>query len=161
MAFRTAIVLVLIAAASIVSQPTRGDAQSTQASQATSVTAPSPGQLQLESGLGKLSVPELVNTNVFTGRVSHTDGEQFMSILVLLLGIIVLTMEYLLLRRMTAGPEEALCVIAVTLIIVAALFTIVGTFNVSQITPVIGLLGTIAGYLIGKDSLRPQERSTP
>ena len=38
------------------------------------------------------------------------------------------------------------------LIIIGALFLIVAGYSEQQISPVIGLLGTIAGYILGKDS---------
>lgn len=39
----------------------------------------------------------------------------------------------------------------VVLVIIASLFVVVAGYTEQQITPVIGLLGTIVGYVLGKD----------
>jgi hypothetical protein len=47
-------------------------------------------------------------------------------------------------------PAEILKTFGIPLIIVAAVFVVIPGLNANQLTPVIGLLGTIAGYLLGK-----------
>lgn len=44
------------------------------------------------------------------------------------------------------------------LIIVAAVFLIVAGYTETQIVPVIGLLGTIAGYMLGKEHSKSKKK---
>lgn len=62
--------------------------------------------------------------------------------------IIVGLMTYLI--RIGRNGESVLRAFGVPMIIGAAVFLVVAGFSEHQITPVIGLLGTIAGYLLGK-----------
>lgn len=75
-----------------------------------------------------------------------------LSILVLVFGCIVLIIEYLQLRAIRVTAEDSLRIYAVTLIIVATLFSITAGFDAVQVAPAMGLFGTIAGYLLGKRS---------
>ena len=54
----------------------------------------------------------------------------------------------LLWRRRNA--EQVLRTFGILVIIFAAIFLVIAGYSDSQITPVIGLLGTIAGYLLGR-----------
>ena len=76
---------------------------------------------------------------------------------ILVFGILViLIMAYLVLKE--RNTTFVLRAFGVPLIIVAAIFLVVTGYSQDQIAPVIGLLGTIAGYLLGS---RPdQERPT-
>ena len=72
----------------------------------------------------------------------------------LVFALIVLgLMTFLIIRTERVGP--ILRAFGVPLIITAAAFLIVTGFSDQQISPVIGLLGTIAGYLLGKTDDRP------
>ena len=67
----------------------------------------------------------------------------------LLYGLITLgLMTFLLYKKKSA--EAILRTFGVTLIITAAVFLVVAGYSESQISPVMGLLGAIAGYLLGK-----------
>ena len=70
----------------------------------------------------------------------------------------------LLWRRRNA--EQVLRTFGILVIIFAAIFLVIAGYSDSQITPVIGLLGTIAGYLLGRrieptppEQLAPQDPS--
>jgi len=76
--------------------------------------------------------------------------EFWLSAEVLIFGFAVLVAEFLLLRRAKLTAEETLRVYAVSLIIIGTLFAITAGFDSNQIAPAMGLLGTIAGYLLGK-----------
>ena len=72
-----------------------------------------------------------------------------LSVLVFVL-IIVGLMTYLI--RIGRNGGSVLRALGVPMIIGAAVFLVVAGFSEHQITPVIGLLGTIAGYLLGKST---------
>lgn len=71
---------------------------------------------------------------------------------VLIFTCIVLLMSTVLLWRQRATPMHVLRLFGiVTIIGVSALLLVVGYSN-EQLTPIIGLFGAIAGYLLGKES---------
>jgi hypothetical protein len=81
----------------------------------------------------------------------------------LIFAIIVLGLMTFLIMR-TRRVEPILRAFGVPLIITAAVFLVVTGFSNQQISPVVGLLGTLAGYLLGKtdDHHRsPQEEHQP
>jgi hypothetical protein len=78
-----------------------------------------------------------------------TESMMTLSLSVLVFGVITyILITYLI--RIGKGPELVLRAFGVPLIIVAAVFLVVAGYTEQQIAPVIGLLGTIAGYLLGK-----------
>jgi Flp pilus assembly protein TadB len=66
--------------------------------------------------------------------------------------IILLACVTILLRREAehVSPEQLLRTFGILVIIFAAIFLVIAGYSDTQITPVIGLLGTIAGYLLGR-----------
>lgn len=75
--------------------------------------------------------------------------ESNLSMLVLAFGIITIFSEVYLIKTNKIDSNNAIKFIIVTLIITGALFLITAGYD-TQISPVLGLLGTIAGYLLGK-----------
>ena len=69
---------------------------------------------------------------------------------IFLFGLTVLFLMSFLLLRSNRQPISILRTFCVPLIIVAALVLVVTGYSQDQMAPVIGLLGTIAGYLLGK-----------
>jgi hypothetical protein len=63
-----------------------------------------------------------------------------------------MTMSSAFLIHSGKGAESVLRIFGTILIIITSLFLVVAGYNNEQIAPVIGLLGTIAGYLLVKES---------
>lgn len=82
-----------------------------------------------------------------TNAASPTANTLSISVLVFVL-LIVGIMTYLI--RAGRKADDVLRALGVPMIIGAAVFLVVTGFSQNQISPVIGLLGTIAGYLLGK-----------
>jgi hypothetical protein len=57
-------------------------------------------------------------------------------------------------KRYIVGPNVTK-LFGVTLIIVTASILIISGFSADEIAPIVGLLGTIAGYLLGKSEAKP------
>lgn len=77
---------------------------------------------------------------------------QFLAIGVLGFSCVALIMATALLWRSGAPPHQVLRVFGViTILGFSALLLVVG-YNNEQLTPIVGLFGAIAGYLLGKDS---------
>ncbi|GAB3924574.1 hypothetical protein GCM10028827_12760 [Mucilaginibacter myungsuensis] len=69
--------------------------------------------------------------------------------LVLGFGIITIFLEVYLIKTNKIDANNSIKFIILTLIITGTLFLITAGYD-AQLTPVLGLLGTIAGYLLGK-----------
>jgi len=82
-----------------------------------------------------------------------------LSSMILLFGIIVFAlMTYLVNKK--HNPNDILRIFALPLIVVSSIFLIVVGYSQEQIAPVIGLLGTIAGYLLGSKSNKADKEDT-
>ena len=120
--------------------------------------------------LSAVSAPQEGNTTkVDTAQVDSLNGNegiknqgnetdkstgQDMTILILGFGLLVIIGELIMVKKMKARwtPYSVIRMLGLTLIIISALALVAGSEVETQITAVIGLLGTLAGYLLGKDS---------
>ena len=82
----------------------------------------------------------------------RADDAMTISASVLMFGVLVMVLMTVALRRTDLQPDAVLRLFGTTIIIVGALFLIVAGYTETQMGPVMGLLGTIAGYLLGKNS---------
>src|ERR1700716_1769398 len=73
--------------------------------------------------------------------------EFLLSCEILIFGLLVLVLLYVLLKSRRASPDDILRTFAVTLVIIGSLFSMTAGFSSAQIAPVIGLFGTIVGYI--------------
>jgi hypothetical protein len=78
------------------------------------------------------------------------------SVVVLAFGAITILIAAYLIRGERDG-QVILRILGTISIITFAVFLIVAGYSDQQIAPAMGLLGTIAGYLLGKDQGRPRE----
>lgn len=89
------------------------------------------------------------------GAVSRMSSFEFsLSLVILGFGVLVLVAEVVLLRRVPCTAEELLRVFGITLIVIGALLVVPAGFSAQAIAPAMGLLGTIAGYLLSQRSER-------
>lgn len=89
-----------------------------------------------------------------------TRFEFWLSLLILLFGVVVVSVQFALLRKRAFDGNDILKVFGVTLIIVGTLFLIAAGFGDKQIAPAMGLFGTLAGYLLGKASVESEKTDT-
>lgn len=80
-----------------------------------------------------------------------TENAMTMSGTVLLFGTLICVICAILLAR-GGNADTILRTFGTILIIISSLFLVVAGYSDQQIAPVMGLLGTIAGYLLGKSS---------
>lgn len=79
------------------------------------------------------------------------DDGLFLSLCLLVFSLFVFAlMTYLI--RLGKEPDQILKVFGSVLIVVSAVFLIIAGYSEKQIAPVIGLLGTVAGYILGKSA---------
>jgi hypothetical protein len=79
----------------------------------------------------------------------------YLSIFVLVFGLIIMGLETYLIATKRINTDYAIKFITVTLIVTSTLFLITAGYSNNQIAPAMGLLGTIAGYLLGKTNNNP------
>jgi hypothetical protein len=106
--------------------------------------------------------PPLLKTDRISAVPLLSSQELFLSIGVLLFGCFVLLLEFRLLNKLATGADEVMRVLTVTMIIVISLALVSSGYGKDQITPVLGLFGTIVGYLLGAsghDRRRSKDRS--
>lgn len=79
-----------------------------------------------------------------------TFAEFWLALLVVLVGVIALRMQHASLRQsgQTAASDYTKSTILVV-VIVAAMLTVVAGFTSKDIAPMMGLLGTVVGYVVG------------
>jgi hypothetical protein len=101
------------------------------------------------------SIAEAQQAPALSGRSIE---ELWLSLGVLAFGFLVIGFEIALMFRLAKGWGAASTrIVGITLIVVAGLFLITAGYSESQSAPMIGLLGTIAGYLLGKTELPSKE----
>jgi hypothetical protein len=85
-------------------------------------------------------------------RSGHAAIEIVLSLGVLVFGAVIIFLEILvMLKRAMYWDLWSFKILGLTLIIVAGLFLIVAGYSQNQAAPMMGLLGTVAGYLRGKE----------
>ncbi|PSR15043.1 MAG: hypothetical protein DA408_16345 [Bacteroidetes bacterium] len=81
---------------------------------------------------------------------TKSSQEVWLSLGVLVFGMIVILAQALIISRRQEPLSQSLKYLSITLIIVGSLFLVTAGYGNAQIAPIIGLLGTVAGYLLGR-----------
>jgi hypothetical protein len=112
----------------------------------------------------RVNTAQIDTLNAKTETTNKTDEttkstDQNIIIIVLSFGLLVIMGELIMVKKMRATwtPYSVIRMLGLTLIIITALALVLGSQAEKQITAVIGLLGTLAGYLLGKES-REQDK---
>lgn len=101
------------------------------------------------NSLSNATVAESISSNAPTWW-SVTNAMTISSV-VLLFGLLVILLATYLIRS-GINTEAVLRIFGTILIIMVAVFLVVAGYTDTQIAPVMGLLGTIVGYLLGKET---------
>jgi hypothetical protein len=117
-------------------------------------TAPAePGQVQGNPAppASRLPVEPAVTTREQSASSAFiTAREELLSLAILFFGLVVLLVQFLLLRSPRRNSYEILQLLAINLIVTGTLFLISAGYGAEQIAPGLGLFGTIAGYVLGR-----------
>ena len=111
----------------------------------------------LESHATENLPPEVTEpTEVPTVKKIISSMEFWMSAMVLLFGLLVFLFEYLVLTKnhVKITSYNILSIFSITLIVIGTMFLLTSAYSVRQIAPAMGLFGTIAGYLLGRGSVK-------
>lgn len=79
---------------------------------------------------------------------------------ILIFGVIICIICAILTKK-GHNPDSILKLFGTILIIILAIFLVVSGYSDKQIAPVMGLLGTIAGYLLGKNTNDSNDKKPP
>ena len=111
-----------------------------------------PGTMSLGE-LDKQIAQASIESSAPTQRAAVWTAENAMTVSasILLFGAFTIVIAALLIKW-GHNSESTLRVLGTITIIFASIFLIVAGYSDKQIAPVMGLLGTIAGYLLGKSS---------
>jgi len=93
-----------------------------------------------------------VNSDLVPTKSSQ---EVWLSLGVLAFGVIVVLAQAFLINRSNEALTNSLKYLSISLIIVGSLFLVTAGYGNTQIAPIIGLLGTVAGYLLGRAQNAP------
>lgn len=81
----------------------------------------------------------------------RSDLELYLSLAVLVFGLLILGAQMVIMLKVGKGwGPNSTRISGLTLVIISGVFLITAGYSQDQIAPMIGLLGTIAGYLLGK-----------
>lgn len=111
---------------------------------------PSPPVKKLDSSVQVANPPAPRNIVVKDNYGFLSSYEFILSISILVFGLLLILFELHLIKTNQIAHDHAIKFIIITLIIVSTLFLITAGYNNDQIAPATGLLGTIAGYLLGR-----------
>jgi len=71
--------------------------------------------------------------------------------------VVLCLLTYLVVKKPSSDGEMILRVFGTVIIIFGALFLVVAGYSDNQMAPVMGLLGTIAGYLLGRTGVKEKD----
>jgi hypothetical protein len=90
---------------------------------------------------------------------TRTNAEVFLSIGVLAFGLSALGLEaVLMLRQNRLWSEQSFRVFGLTLVITSGLFLLTTGFSGAHVAPMMALLGTVAGYILGREKSQDAEQ---
>lgn len=75
-----------------------------------------------------------------------------LALIVLAFGALLIALEAVVILKAALDSDTAVRLVTLTLVIVATLFTVAAGFGREEIAPIIGLFGTIIGYLLGRQA---------
>lgn len=76
---------------------------------------------------------------------------RFLGVSILVFCLLVLVISAYLLRAKDADGLTVMKLFGITLIVCLSAFLMIVGYGQSQLTPIVGLFGAIAGYLLGKE----------
>jgi hypothetical protein len=91
---------------------------------------------------------------------NHSITEVLFSSAILAFGLVVMGIFAFLAHTRALDGDQVFKLMGLTIVIVLLVYLIPAGYGQAQITPVIGLLGTMAGYFFGRPSRSASERSS-
>lgn len=86
--------------------------------------------------------------------------EFWLALSVLIFGCLTMLVEIYVIKTKNFKSDEIVKFVTITLIVTGSLFLICAGYSNDQIAPAFGLLGTIAGYVLGKNAKQDNDGNT-
>lgn len=105
----------------------------------------------------------LIGSKAYSNQVDHQNPthsirEIAFCLGILVFGVIIISLEvYVMLVQKRYWDVWSFKIVGLTLVIVCGMFLIFAGYNQDQIAPMLALLGTVAGYMLGKESGLPSQ----
>jgi hypothetical protein len=99
-------------------------------------------------------------TALFPPTSFLTQRETWAALAVLVFGLLLGFVSLLVMRHRTLPVEEVIRLSAMILIVTGTLFLVTAGYSAEQIAPALGLLGTVAGYMLGRADRIRYDRGT-
>jgi hypothetical protein len=106
---------------------------------------------QVDTSIQSLSSPSTSAVQMIAPPWWSVTNAMTISATVLVFGLCVIVLATYLIRA-GKNTEAVLRIFGTILIVMVAVFLVVAGYTDTQIAPVMGLLGTIVGYLLGKET---------
>lgn len=120
----------------------------------------------IQEKMQKLESDKASSTQAVTVADAHSNPDWWsvgdamtVSAAVLVFGSLIMLLATCLLY-LGRNADDVLKLFGTLIIVISAVFLVVAGYSDTQIAPVIGLLGTIAGYLLGREST-PEVKKDP
>jgi quinol-cytochrome oxidoreductase complex cytochrome b subunit len=104
-----------------------------------------------------ITTAQVMQTNNVKKGWWRADEAMTISSVVLIFGLVILFLIAWVMRKTVVSPDSILRIFGTIIIIISSIFLVVSGYSEQQIVPVIGLLGTVAGYLLGKSNSNNSE----
>ncbi len=89
---------------------------------------------------------------------THSNLEIAFCLGILVFGVIIISLEvYVMLVQKRYWDVWSFKIVGLTLVIVCGMFLVFAGYTQDQIAPMMALLGTVAGYMLGKESGLPSQ----
>lgn len=94
-----------------------------------------------------------ISNNVTYQQPTHSTLEIAFCIAILVFGAFVIFLEiYVMLSQKRYWDVWSFKILGLTIVVVCGMFLVVAGYTQEQIAPMMALLGTVAGYMLGKES---------
>ncbi len=101
-------------------------------------------------GAARANVPPPDVAVTFPNTATLSQKELGGAAMVLVFSLICFAVAFLLRRLGQFSDENVIRILALVLIVTGTLFLVTMGYSANQIAPALGLLGTIAGYMLGR-----------
>ena len=108
--------------------------------------------------LTQSSGPAPAGTTLFAAGNALAQRETFLAIVVILFGLAMTGAAIYLMKTVRVAPGEVIRLLALMMVVTGVLVLVAAGIDPQQVAPAFGILGTVAGYLLGRGERPTQGR---
>jgi hypothetical protein len=119
-------------------------------------------QKEVPTGIATTETRPAESSPVITAIDRLQAESAYLSIALLVFGLLAMSVALFRVQQSALTESGALRIVGATAVVVMAAFLCTAGYTLEQITPAIGLLGTMGGYLLGRsESKAPDTSAAP